>query len=214
MFSRSRILANGCYKGLSKRGIFRIPQFYSITTVTEANTSNVPVPTRAQKNEGAILDFFSTLDPNVSHDLPARFSDLKAEIWNEGLLQSWKEVLAELETETERIASLGSKVRYMDQPCNFIVNSSLIPFLVRRALRRSTRIPLTMYNAGYLRDQRIHFEQGLPAPDFPGGKGESHFVGRAGKETIPTSFGRQAYGFDPFDDTSEFIKKVNSTIAA
>lgn len=129
MFSRSRILTSGCYKSLSKRGVFPLPQFYLITTAPEADIRNAPVPTRAQKNDGAILDFFSTLDPNVSHDLPARFSDLKAEIWNESLLQSWKEVLAELETETERIASLGSKVRYMDQRCNFIVDSSLIPFL-------------------------------------------------------------------------------------
>ncbi|KAJ3915083.1 hypothetical protein F5877DRAFT_49223 [Lentinula edodes] len=498
MFSRSRILTSGCYKSLSKRGVFPIPQFYSITTATEVNTSNAPVPTRAQKNEGAILDFFSTLDPNVSHDLPARFFDLKAEIWNESLLECWKEVLAELETETERIASLGSQVipkvsyeelcaglsedtianvkqtgvilvtgavqreealkwkesirqyinvnrklvrgfpsdnpqiyelynseaqtlarthpnilntqrvllslwhtsdpnteislanpiSYFDRlrirtpgdatftlgphvdggsierwedpqfrscwrkilqgnaswrehdpfdasprvgakqdlynaanqcsvfrpwqgwtsmsttrqnegtlrvlPMLSLATAYLIlrPFFrPRHSSSNSLRVedweidlsnplfpgsgmgkgqelneithphlqlyktmvaipkvepgdqiywhcdvvhaveqqhkgttdssvmyipavPLTMYNAGYLRDQRIHFEQGLPAPDFPGGEGESHFVGRAGKETIPTSFGRQAYGFDPFDDTSEFIKKVNSRVAA
>ncbi|KAJ4490756.1 hypothetical protein J3R30DRAFT_3667074 [Lentinula aciculospora] len=88
----------------------RIPQSCSITTSRITNGISSKIPTRAQKNDGAILDFFSSLDPNVSHHLPARFADLKAEIWHEGLLQSWKEVLAELDMETERIVSLGDKV--------------------------------------------------------------------------------------------------------
>jgi len=76
-------------------------------------------------------------------------------------------------------------------------------------------VPLTEHNAGYLRDQRIHFEQGLPAPDFPGGKGESDFLGRASVNDINTRVGLQAFGFEPFDETgSTFIKKVNSIIAA
>ncbi|KIK58621.1 hypothetical protein GYMLUDRAFT_45222 [Collybiopsis luxurians FD-317 M1] len=77
------------------------------TEASPAKSSSVS--TRAQKAEGAILEFFSTLDPSASHDLPPRFADLKAELWHDGLLQSWKEVLAELEVETERLASLGTK---------------------------------------------------------------------------------------------------------
>ncbi|KAJ3781462.1 hypothetical protein GGU10DRAFT_366649 [Lentinula aff. detonsa] len=102
---RSRNVNHGWWKKVLHK-----PQSYPITTTSHIPSSSIKVPSRAQKNDGAILDFFSTLDPNVSHDLPARFADLKAQIWHKGLLQAWKEVLAELETETERIASLGAKV--------------------------------------------------------------------------------------------------------
>ncbi|KAF9074171.1 hypothetical protein BDP27DRAFT_1214828 [Rhodocollybia butyracea] len=71
---------------------------------------SLKVSTRGQKKSGTIDGFFSTLDPSVSQTLPPRFADLKAELWNDGLVQSWKEILEELETETERIASLGGKV--------------------------------------------------------------------------------------------------------
>jgi len=76
-------------------------------------------------------------------------------------------------------------------------------------------VPLTEHNTGYLRDQRIHFEQGLPPPDFPGGEGESRFIGRASVEDITTPFGRQVYGFEPFDDAgSDFIKNANWIISS
>ena len=38
--------------------------------------------------------------------------------------------------------------------------------------------PLTKGNAEYLARQRETFLQGLPGPDFPGGKGESEHFGR------------------------------------
>lgn len=87
-------------------------RLWSRSLATVASTSTAPKSSRAQKAEGDIQEFFSTLDPDVSHNLPSRFADLKAEIWHDGLLQSWKEVLVELETETERIAHLGTKVRW------------------------------------------------------------------------------------------------------
>ena len=38
--------------------------------------------------------------------------------------------------------------------------------------------PTTEHNLRYLADQRDTFERGVPAPDFPGGNGESEHVGR------------------------------------
>ena len=39
-------------------------------------------------------------------------------------------------------------------------------------------VPLTPKTIEYVRDQKPFFEKGLPAPDFPGGVGESTFHGR------------------------------------
>jgi len=63
-------------------------------------------------------------------------------------------------------------------------------------------VPLTVKNASYLRDQRVNFLLGLPAPDFPGGEGESKFSGRANAEDVQTSEGRQVLGLEPFKNTS------------
>ncbi|TFK88040.1 DUF1479-domain-containing protein [Polyporus arcularius HHB13444] len=60
-------------------------------------------------------------------------------------------------------------------------------------------VPLTERNAAYMRDQRDTFLQGLPSPDFPGGEGESQFVGRATLEDIAHADGRRILGFEPFE---------------
>ncbi|KAH9987943.1 hypothetical protein BJV74DRAFT_840599 [Russula compacta] len=61
-------------------------------------------------------------------------------------------------------------------------------------------VPLTIRNAEYLRDQREHFNRGLPAPDFPGGEGESHFLNRGGLDHIRGgATGLRALGFKKFD---------------
>ncbi|CZS94522.1 related to DUF1479 domain protein [Rhynchosporium agropyri] len=44
--------------------------------------------------------------------------------------------------------------------------------------------PVTDLNAKYLVQQREAFETGKPAPDFPGGKGESDHIGRATTESV------------------------------
>ncbi|KAG2121235.1 DUF1479-domain-containing protein [Suillus clintonianus] len=59
-------------------------------------------------------------------------------------------------------------------------------------------VPLSLKNASYIRDQRANFLHGLPAPDFPGGSGESTFKGRAMPQDITTSQGRRALGLEPF----------------
>lgn len=60
-------------------------------------------------------------------------------------------------------------------------------------------VPLTVRNAEYLLDQREHFIRGLPAPDFPGGEGESRFLNRGGQEHIQGETGLRAVGFKKFD---------------
>ncbi|WRT65657.1 uncharacterized protein IL334_002602 [Kwoniella shivajii] len=60
-------------------------------------------------------------------------------------------------------------------------------------------VPLTEQNIEYIKDQRDTFLSGKPGPDFPGGVGESQFVGRGLPEDIETKEGRQAMGLEPFD---------------
>lgn len=52
--------------------------------------------------------------------------------------------------------------------------------------------PLTPQNVDYIRDQGRSFMEGKPAPDFPGGVGESQFVGRGKVEDIESIEGKQA----------------------
>lgn len=44
--------------------------------------------------------------------------------------------------------------------------------------------PLTVANAEYMARQRDSFRRGIPAPDFPGGVGESLHVGRETVEEL------------------------------
>lgn len=59
-------------------------------------------------------------------------------------------------------------------------------------------IPLTINNAHYLRDQVRRFKQGLPPSDFPGGEGESQFIGRMNPDDIEAGPSRQLLGLEPF----------------
>ncbi len=49
----------------------------------------------------------------------------------------------------------------------------------------------------YIAQQRDSFLKGIPPPDFPGGAGESEFVGRAKTEAIQSESGRIAMGLSP-----------------
>ncbi|KAF8871719.1 hypothetical protein BD779DRAFT_1453556 [Infundibulicybe gibba] len=57
-------------------------------------------------------------------------------------------------------------------------------------------VPLTGRNAEYLHDQRDNFLAGLPAPDFPGGEGESKFTGRANASDVNGVEARRLFGLD------------------
>nr|XP_019012115.1 uncharacterized protein I206_02957 [Kwoniella pini CBS 10737]OCF50896.1 hypothetical protein I206_02957 [Kwoniella pini CBS 10737] len=60
-------------------------------------------------------------------------------------------------------------------------------------------VPLTIQNIRYIKDQRINFLKGKPAPDFPGGIGESQFQGRGLDSDITIKEGRQAMGLEAFE---------------
>lgn len=53
-------------------------------------------------------------------------------------------------------------------------------------------VPLTPKTIEYVRDQKPFFEKGLPAPDFPGGVGESMFKGRGVESDIMSLEGMSA----------------------
>lgn len=59
--------------------------------------------------------------------------------------------------------------------------------------------PVTETNAEYLVRQREAFRDGTPAPDYPGGEGESRHVGRMTEEELRaqmTAAGRAAFGLE------------------
>ena len=65
-----------------------------------------------QKAEGTIEDIFSAFTKPAA-PLPSRFSDLKKQIAGkdpERLVESWRDVLKELETVTEEVAAKGADV--------------------------------------------------------------------------------------------------------
>lgn len=53
-------------------------------------------------------------------------------------------------------------------------------------------VPLTPKNLEYIKDQKEAFLAGTPAPDFPGGVGESAFEGRGVVSDILSKEGRSA----------------------
>ncbi|CAF1343736.1 unnamed protein product [Adineta steineri] len=59
--------------------------------------------------------------------------------------------------------------------------------------------PLCDVNAEYLVRQRHSFEYGIPAPDFPGGKGESNHIGRATTKCVNTVEGKRTMGLESFE---------------
>lgn len=51
-------------------------------------------------------------------------------------------------------------------------------------------------SAAYLKRQAEHYAQGIPAPDFPQGQGESLNVGRSTPDEITDSLARQMLGLE------------------
>ncbi|KAH8824513.1 hypothetical protein DL96DRAFT_1614299 [Flagelloscypha sp. PMI_526] len=70
--------------------------------------------TRRPRDEGDISSIFTTLDSEPTQGgqsaLPERFRDLKQGLFRDELIQSWKEVVDELEVVTERVIETGSKI--------------------------------------------------------------------------------------------------------
>lgn len=74
--------------------------------------SAAPRPRRAPKEEGSIAAIFTSLTGEEHSVLPERFTSLKRDIFHEGLVESWREVLAELGPAVEEISTLGSDVSF------------------------------------------------------------------------------------------------------
>ncbi|KAL9712131.1 hypothetical protein Ac2012v2_005208 [Leucoagaricus gongylophorus] len=77
-------------------------------------------------------------------------------------------------------------------------------------------VPLTLNNAYYLRDQHSNFVAGLPAPDFPGGEGESQCIGRGSAKDVKSVEGKRALGFERFETSplapqseKDFLDNIN-----
>lgn len=82
-------------------------------------------------------------------------------------------------------------------------------------------IPLTRANFDYILQQRRSFLAGRPPADFPGGVGESQFVGRAMEQDIVGLEARRAMGLAPFEKTEgmteaekRLIDECNAKLAA
>ena len=69
-------------------------------------------PSKRQAREGGtISDIFTTLKPGEEHAaLPDRFSALKKEMFKDELVESWRQVLAELEGTVAEITEKGNNV--------------------------------------------------------------------------------------------------------
>ncbi|CAF5143025.1 unnamed protein product [Rotaria magnacalcarata] len=64
-------------------------------------------------------------------------------------------------------------------------------------------VPLCEMNVKYLVQQRDAFLQGIPPPDFPGGEGESHHIGRGTHEELIQLIGGRSMGFELFSIKSD-----------
>ncbi|PWZ00528.1 DUF1479-domain-containing protein [Testicularia cyperi] len=60
-------------------------------------------------------------------------------------------------------------------------------------------IPTTKVNWQYIQDQKLCFHQGIPPPDFPGGKGESQFQNRGTPADVSDTTARRSLGLEPLD---------------
>ena len=63
------------------------------------------------KREGTIMDVFGSLSEEVV--LPPRFADLKRQICSDPrrMMDSWRDVLGELETTVKEVSRRGAEVR-------------------------------------------------------------------------------------------------------
>jgi Protein of unknown function (DUF1479) len=77
--------------------------------------------------------------------------------------------------------------------------------------------PVTEANAKYMAKQRDAFLKGIPAPDFPGGEGESKHIGRPTLESLQevsvSVLARQAAGIEKItSENGPVIDKANKIL--
>ena len=81
---------------------------------------------RAARKEGSIADIFTSLTDESHVALPDRFVDVKRALWNDGLVESWKQVLEALEPAVENIVAKGSDVWSL----SFVIESNVDYFAI------------------------------------------------------------------------------------
>ena len=81
---------------------------------------------RAARKEGSIADIFTSLTDESHVALPDRFVEVKRALWNDGLVESWKQVLEALEPAVENIAAKGSDVWSL----SFVIESNVDYFAI------------------------------------------------------------------------------------
>lgn len=64
-----------------------------------------------EKAEGSIASVFSSLGGDAFVPLESKFSELKTQLFSDGLVESWRSVLASLERRTDEIRQVGNAVR-------------------------------------------------------------------------------------------------------
>jgi len=108
------------------------------------------------------------------------------------------------------IADISKAIHAVDRTHNGVADSSVLYIPV---------CPTTEASALYVARQRDAFLRGTPAPDFPGGKGESEHIGRPSAEYVKSrcdTLGVQAMGLESLpvleDDTPggrEAVRRAN-----
>jgi hypothetical protein len=73
------------------------------TTVGSTSTSK-------PKKSGSIADVFSSLSGKTVVPLPAEYAELKRELWRDGMVDRWREILADLDQVTADIQATGPEV--------------------------------------------------------------------------------------------------------
>lgn len=73
-----------------------------------ATTGSMSHPVTNQ--EGTIASIFASLDDSQHTVLPPRYATLKQDLWRDSFVQSWKEVLTELNIATKVVIEQGTKV--------------------------------------------------------------------------------------------------------
>lgn len=87
-------------------------KFYSGTRSYAVMGMQAAPRERTARKEGDITSVFSGKDIDTT-PFPPRFSDLKHQLWNDSLADSWRGVLEELKVKTEEVARRGSEASYL-----------------------------------------------------------------------------------------------------
>ncbi|KAF8726215.1 hypothetical protein AX14_007926 [Amanita brunnescens Koide BX004] len=72
--------------------------------------STTATSTRIPKESGTIAAIFTSLSGGEASQLPARFSDIKKSLWKDSLVESWRQILKELDERVVAITERGTEI--------------------------------------------------------------------------------------------------------